>query len=177
MKTLQAQSIFIGPNREHPESKAGAYMTRLLENLTEQQKKDVYWLRDKWRSREEATDLDCFQVGKKLQELCQSTPIDFAQAAYGQKKHQGGTPNQRNTCGVAHGGRSSHSWAECFSNPINAKKKAEYFAKLNCGSRGKPINNSTSVLEAKLAAAQALRIIYNNKTRVPHSGLRNGTSR
>ena len=129
MKTLQAKLIFIDPNREHPESKAGAYMTRLLDSLAEQQKKDVYWLRDRWRSREEATDLDCFQVGKKLQELCQSTPIDFAQAAYEQNKpapaNKGGNPNQRNMCGVAHGGRSSHSWAECFSNPINGKKKPE----------------------------------------------------
>ena len=85
MKTLQAKLIFIDPKREHPETKAGAYMTRLLDNPTDDQKKEVYWLRDKWRSREEATDLDCFQVGKELQDVFQVSSIDFAQAAYGRK--------------------------------------------------------------------------------------------
>ena len=103
----------------------------------------------------------------------ESTPIDFAQAAYGQNKpapankQQGGNSNKRNMCGVAHGGRTTHSWAECFSNPINAGKKAEYFTKLNRGSRGQQGNNSKSILEAKLATSQALKNIYNKKKRPP----------
>ena len=122
---------------------------------------------------EEATDLDCFQVGKKLQELLESTPIDFAQASYGQNKpgpankQQGGNTNKRNLCGVTHGGRTTHSWAECFSNPISSGKKAEYITKLNRGSRGHEGNNSKSVPKAKLATSQALNKIYNKKKRPP----------
>lgn len=42
MRAIQARLIFIDPNREHPDTKAPAYMTRILDNFTEVQKKDVF---------------------------------------------------------------------------------------------------------------------------------------
>ena len=174
MKTLQAQLIFIDPNREHSETKAGAYMTRLLDNLTEEQKKEVYWLRDKWRSREHATDLNCFQVGKKLQEFFLTAPIEFAQAEYGRNKQasigrnqQRGQPTERNPCGVQHFNSHNHTWAECFSNPINAQKKADHIKSRNKYKPNGQGKSATDILQAKLATAEALNKVYAKKLKTP----------
>ena len=46
VQDIQANLIRINPEREQHESKAPAYLTRLLDNLTTRQKDKVYWLRD-----------------------------------------------------------------------------------------------------------------------------------
>lgn len=175
MRALQARLIFIDPNREHPETKAPAYMTRLLDNLSENQKQEVFWLRDKWRSRESATDLDCFQVGKKLQEFFSTKGTDYAGAAYekrrpqyGKNTLQRGPATAKNPCGVPHFHGNGHSWEECFSNPINAQKKTDYYAKFRGGSRGggnSQGNSQTTILQARLAASEALNKVYAQKKR------------
>lgn len=65
MRSIQARLIQIDPKRGHPDTKAPAYMRRLLDNFSDEKKMELFWLRDRRRARDEATDLDCFQVGNK----------------------------------------------------------------------------------------------------------------
>lgn len=78
MRALQAQLISIEPNYDHPETKAPAYMTRILVNISEDQKKIIWVVRDRWRSRDAPTDLDCSQDEKTLQE----NPTDTSSTYY-----------------------------------------------------------------------------------------------
>lgn len=76
----------------------------------------------------------------------------------------------KNPCGVLHAHSNGHTWADCFSNPTNTQKRANYHAKRrNKGSRSKDKANSADVtiLEARLAASEALNKIYTSKNKAP----------
>lgn len=129
MRVLQAQLLSIDSEYAHPEIKAPAYMTRLLDKISDEQKKILWVVLDRWRPRDNATELNCFQVGKNLQELLADSGSTFAQVSYGKKTAPGGPktlPRGQATAKthveVSHAHRKGHSWADSFSIPVNAKK-------------------------------------------------------
>lgn len=86
MRSLQTKQIFGNPKRENPDTNAPEYLTRILGKLNEEQKIEVFWLCEKWRSREGANDLDFFQVLKSLQELFSNNDPTYSQASYEKTK-------------------------------------------------------------------------------------------
>lgn len=94
-------------------------MTRLLDNLYDDQQARIFWLMDQWRSRENATDLDHFQVGQKIQEGLMTNETPFSMVAYEKFKGnpKGGAPTGHNACGYTHKALTAHSWADCICNP------------------------------------------------------------
>lgn len=57
--TIQSKLIGINSARKNYELKEPAYMMRLLDNLSDDQKNQIRWLVDQWRDPENTTDLDC----------------------------------------------------------------------------------------------------------------------
>lgn len=181
MRSIQSRLIQIDPKREHPDTKALAYMRRLLDNVSDEQKRELFWLRDQWRPREEETDLNSFQVGKNMQEYFPDPGSEYAQVVYGKTGGAPGTealkrgpPAEKTPCGIPHSSDSSHPWAECFSNPINAKK-SEYWAanknRSSGGKRGGGASANATILEVRLKVAEALIKVYvsNKKTKTAAS--------
>lgn len=106
-------------------------MTRLLDHLPDDQKKAAGVIRNEWRARDIATDQNCFQVGKQLQELLGEECPYFAQVAHN-KKYASSAPKNvsrgpatdKTPYGFAHSKSNGHSWADCFSKPINAQLRS-----------------------------------------------------
>lgn len=129
-RSIQTRLIHIDPKREHPDTKNPAYMKRQIGNVSNEKTKELFWFRDQWRSRDEATNLDCFQVGKNCRSFFTESGSEYAQVVYGKKDDatgsksiNSGPPAVKNSCGIPHSACSTHSWTDCYSNPINAQKK------------------------------------------------------
>lgn len=63
MQIIQIKLRYIDTTRDHFESKLAAHMTRLPENLIEEQTKDIqYYRKEKWLNRENATKKNAFLI-------------------------------------------------------------------------------------------------------------------
>lgn len=142
-------------------------MTRFFDNLSEDQLSQLWWLTDKWRDCENASNLDCFQVGQIIQEVLISSGSAFTTVAYdkAQPKVKGGTPTAHITCGYSHKAATTHSWADCINNPINKNRRSELIAKFKCDSSsgkgaGRP---KMAFMEAKLATAEDINNVLSSE--------------
>ena len=146
-------------------------MTRLLDNLSDEQKTKISFLRiEKWRSRDQANDRDVFLLGDQLIDILSSLDNTFANAAFTKDNLGKNQPTSRKTCGIRHMVVTSHKWEDCHSNPKNANKPEarKYLAKKQLASDRKSKGSRTNTteiakLKAQVAAQQALLEVKANK--------------
>lgn len=98
-QAIQAELIRIGPDRKYHEFKPPAFLTRLLDHLNDDQKDKIHWLRNYWRSCDEATYIDCFQVAIQLKISLRKGGSQFASVAYDKGKNKKGVSINDNPCG------------------------------------------------------------------------------
>lgn len=74
-----------------------------------------------------------------------------------------GSPTSKNYFGVPHFKPTSQTWEDCFFNPANAAKEAEFFTYSPPRGGGKPkakAADSVSIFKARLASFEAMVALY-----------------
>ena len=120
MQDIQKELKDIDLNMEHYETKPPAHMNRLLENLNEEQTKQIHFYRmEKWEDPSNATKVDVFKMGliliKKFQNVM---PTDTANMANEKGNFKGSRKTFSGRCKEDHPAWvPSHSYEYCDKNP------------------------------------------------------------
>lgn len=153
MRALQTRLIFKDSNRDQPETQAlaSAY-TSIYDPLTGQPLgRPKTWRLLVSRHLALLKNFDCSRLlpGRQKTSRMFITPnalpkthLNLHRRPMASKNNnQGqilcsvGSPQQKNSCGVPHFNSIGHAWSDCFSNPINAQKKADFY-KTPSGNKG-----------------------------------------
>lgn len=160
LQTVQRKLTDLDPGQTNQETLALADMTRLLDNLTggQKEKSTLFYRKEKWRNRNEATHFDVFDMGRKLIEIF---PDSNVTESYAKNKVSGEASATKENFKICHKHRNSyrgtgHSWDLCDLNPntTDQKEKARRAANRKNWNGGKS-NGSGSVEFKKMKASVA----------------------
>ena len=120
MQHLQKQLRDIDASGTHYESLPSAHMTRLLENLSEEQTDKIqYYRKEKWLNKEKATKRDVFLMGQILIDTFKDPISNTANAAKNEGKAYKHNSNYKGVkCKEDHPSWIPyHTWEYCDKNP------------------------------------------------------------